>query len=67
MYARGGFQVTVIYMDQEFDKVVDLLSIVDTNTTAARQHVGKNERNHHTIKECACSVHTMLPYKLLPE
>ena len=39
LYARGGFRVKVVLMDNEFKKVRDLLSIVEVNTTAVREHV----------------------------
>ena len=66
LYARGGFRVKVVLMDNEFEKVRDLLSIVEVNTTAAREHVGEIEREHRTIKEVARSMHTDLPFAWLP-
>ena len=40
MYARGGFNVNIVLMDQEFDKLESKLDLVEINTTAAREHVG---------------------------
>ncbi|KAL7525952.1 hypothetical protein ACHAWF_001578 [Thalassiosira exigua] len=40
LYARGGFTVRVVLMDMEFDKSVDKFSLLEINTTAAREHVG---------------------------
>ena len=31
-------------MDKEFDKIEDLVGLLETNTTAAREHVGNRER-----------------------
>jgi hypothetical protein len=50
LYARTGFIVKVIMMDQEFDKVEDACNMVEINTTAAREHVGEIERFIRTIK-----------------
>ena len=44
LYARGGFMVRTILMDQEFDKVKDKMPLLELNTTAAREHVGEIER-----------------------
>ena len=38
-YARGGFVVNLMLMDMEFDKIRDVLPMVEVNTTAAREHV----------------------------
>ena len=39
-YARGGCVVRRAMMDMEFEKVKDLVLLVEVNTTAAREHVG---------------------------
>ena len=44
LYAKGGFIVRLALMDKKFDKVEDLVDLLETNTTAAREHVGKIER-----------------------
>ena len=41
LYARGGFTVRTILMDQEFDKVTDRVPTHEVNTTADREHVGE--------------------------
>ena len=51
VYARGGFMVNVILMDQEFDKVAPDMDCALVNTTAAREHVAEIEREIRTIKE----------------
>ena len=43
LYARGGFVVRLVLMDMEFDKIKDLVGLVEVNTTAAREHVAEIE------------------------
>jgi hypothetical protein len=43
LYARGGFVVNLIMMDQEFATLESEFDIVEINTTAARKHVGEIE------------------------
>ena len=65
LYARGGFIVNNILMDQEFDKVVDEVELVEVNTTAAPEHVGEIERCIRTVKERCRAVVSTLPFKYL--
>ena len=51
LYAKGGFQVKVVLMDKEFDKIRDAVGHLEINTTAAREHVAKIERQIRTVKE----------------
>jgi len=44
VYTRAGFQVRVILMDNEFEKVRDHVPQVPLNTTAASEHIGDIER-----------------------
>ena len=67
MYSRAGYVVTVVLMDQEFDCVRSLISLAEVNTTAVRDHVTEIEQSHRTTKEHMCSIHSTLPYKLLPK
>ena len=67
LYARGGFTVCTILMDQEFDKVTDLLPNVEVNTTAACEHIAEIKRMHRTIKEHARRTRAMLPFAHLPK
>ncbi len=53
-------------MDQEFDKVEDACEMVEINTTAAREHVGKIKRFIRTIKERSRALVSDLPYTTLP-
>jgi hypothetical protein len=66
LYARTGFIVCVIMMDQEFYKVEGAWDMVEINTTAAREHVGKIERFIRTIKECSRALVLDLPFMPLP-
>jgi hypothetical protein len=66
LYARTGFIVRIIMMDQEFNKVKDACKMVEINTTAAREHIGKIERFIYMIKECSRALVSDLPYMTLP-
>jgi hypothetical protein len=66
LYACIGFIVRVIMMDQEFDKVEDACNMVEINTTAAPEHVGKIKRFIRTIEECSHAPVLDLTYTLLP-
>jgi hypothetical protein len=66
LYARAGFIVCVIMMDQEFNKVEDACNMVEINTTAAREHVGKIKCFIRTIKECSRALMSDLPCMPLP-
>ena len=35
LYARGGYTVDLIMMDQEFEKLKEKLELIEVNTTAA--------------------------------
>jgi hypothetical protein len=43
VYRRAGFNVRTILMDGEFEKLKDILPMVECNTTAAKEHVSKAE------------------------
>jgi hypothetical protein len=66
LYARTGFIVRVIMMDQVFDKVKDACEMVEINTTAVRKHVGKIKCFIRTIKECSRALVSDFPYTTLP-
>ena len=57
IFARGGFMVNLILMDQELDKIVDRMGMAIVNTCATNEHVTDAERNVRTIKDSTrCSV-----------
>ena len=66
LYARAGFTVDVVLMDQEFDKIVDEILLAEVNTTAAREHVAEIERAIRVIKERCRGILSTLPFKYLP-
>jgi hypothetical protein len=49
-YARAGFNVHTILMDNEFEKIKDRVHAT-LNTPAASEHVGEIERRIRVIKE----------------
>jgi len=67
VYARAGFHLRTILMDNEFEKVCDHVSIVDMNTPAAAEHTAEIERCIRMIKECCRGILCTLPYKALPQ
>jgi len=67
MYARGGFTVGTILMDNEFEKVRALVPGLHINTTAAKEHVPEIERRIRLIKERGRGILNTLPYKKMPQ
>ena len=54
-YVMGGFGVSNVLMDGEFEKVKPEISLVDINISAVHEHVAKIERCYCTLKErCLC-------------
>ena len=51
LYAVGIFVVRNVLMDGEFEKVKPEVELIDINISAVREHVGKIERYHRTLKE----------------
>ena len=66
-YARGGFVVNLMLMDQEFEKIKDVLPLVEINTTAAREHVPEIERRIRTIKERVRATTSHFPFNPIPK
>ena len=56
VYALGDFVVRNVLMDKEFEKIKPEMTMVNSNTSAAREHDGEIERFHRTLKERCCSV-----------
>ena len=65
-YARGSFVVNLMLMDMEFDKIRDVLPMVEVNTAAAREHVPEIERRIRTIKKRVRSVTSDFPFNPVP-
>ena len=66
LYARGGFFVRHAMMDMEFEKVKDLVPLVEVNTTAAREHVGLKERKIRHLKEKVRATTSEFPFVWIP-
>ncbi len=67
LYARGGFQVGTILVDNKFECLQNLVPIIEINATAANEHVPEIERRIRLIKEQARGVLNTLPYKKMPQ
>jgi hypothetical protein len=70
IYAKRGFQLTILLMDGQFNKdnldgEIAQLGIT-LNTVSADEHVPEIERHIRTIKERARSVINMLPFEGYP-
>jgi hypothetical protein len=67
LYSRGGFQVGSVLMDNEFEKLRNLVPVLTVNTTAAKEHVPEVERRIRLIKECGRGILNTLPFKKMPQ
>ena len=67
IYAHGGFQVTMAFMDGAFAGLHDVCNQlqVTLNTTSRDEHVGDVERYIRTIKEHMRGVSNTIPFKRL--
>ena len=57
VYARAGFTVQTVLMDNEFEKLKDHVPMLALNLPAASEQVGKIERRIRVIKEQAWHAH----------
>ena len=64
-YARAGFNVHTILMDNELEKVRDQVNAT-LNTPAAVEHIVKIERRICVIKERCRGIICTLPYAQIP-
>ena len=67
MYARGGFVVKTCYMDKEFDKMKEIVGLLEVNTAAAQEHVAEIERMIWLVKERVRCYTSLLPFPLIPQ
>jgi len=67
LYARGGFMVGTILMDNEFEKLRPLIPGININTTAAKEHVPEIERRIRVIKERGRALLNTLPFTKMPQ
>ncbi len=66
VYGRADFRVRTILMDGEFERIKNLMTTVECNTTAAKEHVSKAERTIRTIKDRTRGLITTLPICYIP-
>jgi hypothetical protein len=66
LYARGGFQVGTVLMNNEFKKLRNLVPILGINTTAAREHKPEVEQKIRLIKERGRGILNTLSFKKMP-
>jgi len=67
VYARAGFTVQTVLMDNEFEKLRDRVPMLALNIPAASEHVGDIERRIRVVKERARGLVCTLPYPRLPQ
>ena len=67
IYSRGGFSIGTIFMDQEFDKVVEKIPEIKVNAAAAREHVKEIKRGIRFIKEQCRGTQAIMKFKHLPK
>ena len=63
---KGGFKVTVIKADEEFETLLEPLSPIELNIASAGEHVPEIERNNRTCKERVRAGWHRMPHKSLP-
>lgn len=63
IYARAGFTMDVVLMDQKFDKIVDKILLAEVNTASAREHVAEIDRAICVIKESCRGIMYTLPFR----
>ena len=61
LYAKGGFVVTVVLKDKEFDKIRNEVGLLEVNTTAARVHMARIEHQIGLVKkQTRCTIAALL-------
>ncbi len=66
LYARKGFQVGTVLMDNKLEKLQNLVPIRAVNTTAAKEHVPEVEPKIRLIKKRGRGILNTLPFKRMP-
>jgi hypothetical protein len=67
IYARAGFHLRTILMDNEFEKICDHVSTIDMSTSAAAEHTVEIDWCIRMIKERCHGILCTLPYKALQQ
>ena len=66
LYERGGFSIRNIFMDQEFDKVMENIPEIEVIIASAQEYVGEIEREIRFIKDRCRGTRAIIPFKQLP-
>ena len=67
IYLHADFQVRTALIDNEFEKLRNLVLILIVNTTTAKEHMPEVEQRIRLIKECRrCILNTLLFKKMPP-
>ena len=67
IYLHADFQVRTALIDNEFEKLRNLVLILIVNTTTAKEHMPEVEQRIRLIKECRrCILNTLL-FKKMPQ
>ncbi len=67
LYSCGGFQVGMVLMDNEFEKLRNLVLVLTVNTTATKEHVPEVKQRIRLIKERGRGILNTLPFKKMPQ
>ncbi len=67
VYSCGDFCMGTILMDNEFEKLGDLVPDIAVNTTAAKEHMPEVKRCVWLIKEQGWGILNTLPFKRMPQ
>ncbi len=67
LYLCKGFHVGMVLMDNEFEKLRNLMPIFVVSTTAAKEHMPEVEGLIWLIKECGRGILKTLPFKKMPQ
>ena len=67
VYARAGFTVQTILMDNDFKKVRDHVPMLALNTPAANKNIGDIKRRIRVVKERSRGIICTLPYAKIPQ
>jgi len=68
MHTKGGFSVTFILADNQFECTREGLASygIQLNIASANEHVPEIERCILTVKDRVRSIYNMLPFKKMP-
>ncbi len=67
LYAKGGFQVGTVLIDNEFESLLHLVPIIAINMTAAHEHIPMIKCRIRLMKEHGQGFLNTLPCKKIPQ